>query len=460
MFGLKILCRGSPKAPSFSGRPKDLRSYFDDIIDFCDGFGLSDGLVCIKFALKYAPFESADLWSHFVSSSKGDWARFTSEVTQQHPELDETSRSHANELASLKVGFASSDVVSMSSLGQYYHNFCRISLSLENLLGPLPHLASMFKYGFPPEFRREVLEHHNASEYSVLSLMSTAKEVLRSSGGLWKSSKVDSSCTQPPHASDNHSPRRSYLFCFFCGLSGHIQAGCHSFKSYLASGKCLLVNGCIVLPTGLEIPHEVAGRTLRDRLDSWSSLTSEFEARTGPSPARSLSPTAAPSRSVFDTPSRIPAQTSIVSTRSLPTVQLEPAVPDPPAVPSRRSHSRGGHVAEADCPRILVHARARRLEWLTPFFLVIVVLTLALSFTFEEGGFIHPFQAEAVAQPQSHAPALSKSALTLHKASTPKLQITSDDEEADIQAKMAECKWHKVLREEAAWLEAKRLERE
>ncbi|KIO00563.1 hypothetical protein M404DRAFT_152397 [Pisolithus tinctorius Marx 270] len=153
MLGLKIPCRGSPEAPHCSGCPEDLRSYFDDIINFCDGFSLSDGLAHIKFALKYAPFESVDLWSHFVSSSQGDWARFTLEITQQYPELDETSRSHATKLASLKVGFVSSDVISMSSLGQYYRNFCQISLSLENLLGPLPHLASMFKYGFPPEFR-------------------------------------------------------------------------------------------------------------------------------------------------------------------------------------------------------------------------------------------------------------------------------------------------------------------
>ncbi|KIO02899.1 hypothetical protein M404DRAFT_637503 [Pisolithus tinctorius Marx 270] len=345
MLGLKIPCRGSPEAPSFSGRPEDLRSYFDDIIDFCDGFGLSDGPERIRFALKYAPFESADLWSHFVSSSKGDWAHFTSEITQQYPELDETSRSHAAELASLKVGFASSDVVSMSSLGQYYRNFRRISLSLENLLGPLPHLASMFKYGFPPEFRREVLEHHDASEYSVLSLMSTAKEVLRSSGGLWKSSKVDSSRAQPSRASDNHSPRRSYSFCFFCGLSGHIRAGCHSFKSYLAAGKCLLVEGHVVLPTGQEIPREVAGRTLRDRLDNWASLTNQpgsclHGVCTGSSPARSLSPTAAPSRSVFDAPARVPAQTSIMYPQSLPTVQPEAAVPNPPAIPSRRSSAK------------------------------------------------------------------------------------------------------------------------
>ncbi|KIN94399.1 hypothetical protein M404DRAFT_168375 [Pisolithus tinctorius Marx 270] len=80
MLGLKILCRGSPEAPSFSGRPKDLQHYFDDISDFCDGYRLSDGLARIKLALKYAPFESANLWSHFVEESGGDWTCFTSEV--------------------------------------------------------------------------------------------------------------------------------------------------------------------------------------------------------------------------------------------------------------------------------------------------------------------------------------------------------------------------------------------
>ncbi|KIN99906.1 hypothetical protein M404DRAFT_29959 [Pisolithus tinctorius Marx 270] len=45
------------------------------------------------------------------------------------------------------------------------------------------------------------------------------------------------------------------------------------------------------------------------------------------------------------------------------------------------------------------------------------------------------------------------------RATMPKLQITSDDKEADIQVKMAKCKWHKALREEATWLEAERLKR-
>ncbi|KIN99071.1 hypothetical protein M404DRAFT_30865 [Pisolithus tinctorius Marx 270] len=49
---------------------------------------------------------------------------------------------------------------------------------------------------------------------------------------------------------------------------------------------------------------------------------------------------------------------------------------------------------------------------------------------------------------------------SLQKATTPELQITSNNEEANIQAKMAKHKWCKAAREEAAWLEAERLERE
>ncbi|KIO10206.1 hypothetical protein M404DRAFT_21870 [Pisolithus tinctorius Marx 270] len=49
---------------------------------------------------------------------------------------------------------------------------------------------------------------------------------------------------------------------------------------------------------------------------------------------------------------------------------------------------------------------------------------------------------------------------SFQKATTPELQITSDNEEADIQAKMAECKRRKAVREEAARLEDERLERE
>ncbi|KAI6025791.1 hypothetical protein F5J12DRAFT_780592 [Pisolithus orientalis] len=58
------------------------------------------------------------------------------------------------------------------------------------------------------------------------------------------------------------------------------------------------------------------------------------------------------------------------------------------------------------------------------------------------------------------SPHKSNDPSSLQRATTPELQITSNDEEANIQAKMAKCKQHKAVREEAAQLEAERLERE
>ncbi|KAI5995977.1 hypothetical protein F5J12DRAFT_896326 [Pisolithus orientalis] len=57
-------------------------------------------------------------------------------------------------------------------------------------------------------------------------------------------------------------------------------------------------------------------------------------------------------------------------------------------------------------------------------------------------------------------PCTSNNPSSFQKATMPELQITSNDEEADIWEKMAKHKWHKASREEATQLEAERLERE
>ncbi|KAI6019273.1 hypothetical protein BKA83DRAFT_4303662, partial [Pisolithus microcarpus] len=95
--------------------------------------------------------------------------------------------------------------------------------------------------------------------------------------------EASTSRTQPPTDSASRSPRRAYSFCFFCGQKGHIRANCDSCKEYLAAGKCLLVKGRVVLPTGEEIPREVPGRTLKDRLAHWDLGNRSKDIRNPPS---------------------------------------------------------------------------------------------------------------------------------------------------------------------------------
>ncbi|KAI5999119.1 hypothetical protein EDD15DRAFT_133312 [Pisolithus albus] len=114
----------------------------------------------------------------------------------------------------------------------------------------------------------------------VIRIANVAKSLLRASRGLEEAS---SSCAQPPTDSASRSPRRAYSFCFFCGQKGHIRASCGSCKEYLAAGKCLIVKGRVVLPTGQEIPREIPGRTLKDRVDRWDPGNRPKDIRNPPS---------------------------------------------------------------------------------------------------------------------------------------------------------------------------------
>ncbi|KAI6020311.1 hypothetical protein BKA83DRAFT_4299786 [Pisolithus microcarpus] len=81
------------------------------------------------------------------------------------------------------------------------------------------------------------------------------------------SSEPSPSCRE---ASRDQVPPQRFSFCFFCGHEGHIRAKCKVCASYLAAGRCRLVRGRVVLPTGEEIPREALGRTLQARLDFWA----------------------------------------------------------------------------------------------------------------------------------------------------------------------------------------------
>ncbi|KIK22860.1 hypothetical protein PISMIDRAFT_11323 [Pisolithus microcarpus 441] len=114
----------------------------------------------------------------------------------------------------------------------------------------------------------------------IIRVATAAKSLLETCGGPLEASK---SHMQPPPTSDSRSPRRIYSFCFFCGQKGHIRANCDSCKQYLAAGKCLIVKGRVVLPTGQEIPREVPGRTLKDRLARWDLGNRPKDIRNPPS---------------------------------------------------------------------------------------------------------------------------------------------------------------------------------
>ncbi|KAI5987074.1 hypothetical protein EDD15DRAFT_2295889, partial [Pisolithus albus] len=78
----------------------------------------------------------------------------------------------------------------------------------------------------------------------------------------------------------------------------HIRARCRTCTSYLAAGRCRIVGGRVVLPTGEEIPREALGRSLQARLDFWALARGPGGLATQVQKSPSSSQTPTPSRAL------------------------------------------------------------------------------------------------------------------------------------------------------------------
>ncbi|KAI5999665.1 hypothetical protein EDD15DRAFT_75038 [Pisolithus albus] len=218
-----------------------------------------------------------------------------------------------------------------------------------------PEASSFLRH---PEDLRRFLD-------DIIKLATAAKSLLESHGGL---REAGSSCAQPPVTSVSRSPRRIYSFCFFCGETGHIRANCDSCKEYVAVGKCLIVKGRVVLPTGQEIPREVPGRTLKDRVDRWDPGNRPKDIRNPPSsPGRlpledvgSLEPQAHTVSLALSRTPRLSVHPTTPSERPLcaPLSMEGPSCPI--RAPSASSSSRNASLCRSHSPLYTLPARYSR----------------------------------------------------------------------------------------------------
>ncbi|KIO03844.1 hypothetical protein M404DRAFT_608055 [Pisolithus tinctorius Marx 270] len=131
-------------------------------------------------------------------------------------------------LFELTNALSSSDVVSISTIGEYYCSFCRLSLSLEKRSGRCFAWPLFSVRVSPPELRHGALERHKSPgrNFTIPSLIAAAKEVLVFRGSLWRATVRARAALC---ASGSHFPRRSlflntsnlgcsYSVCFPPGL--------------------------------------------------------------------------------------------------------------------------------------------------------------------------------------------------------------------------------------------------
>ncbi|KAI6009131.1 hypothetical protein EDC04DRAFT_870866 [Pisolithus marmoratus] len=306
--------------PRFLGEPRELPEYLEDVYKCHRAQRVLGDPLFIATALLGAPSEVMPYWACLVEPAEGNWTKFKLMVIKQsletaRPSLRATKDpSPTREPASSGscpyrvTGVCSQPVVMVSQTP-----LCRRWA----LAGSIPERRLSDSFGKVPQCSREgrcshscshgrprygsgersrsrarrhsqeyaccCMSHHPRSPPHPRTVSSESppdREAAFSSGCSRREAFISSSASPPrslcskapPHfpPSSEPLPRRRFSFCFFCGRDGHIRAQCKICASYLAAGKCRIVGGRVVLPTGAEIPREALGRTLRAHLDSWA----------------------------------------------------------------------------------------------------------------------------------------------------------------------------------------------
>ncbi|KAI5991655.1 hypothetical protein EDC04DRAFT_2811552, partial [Pisolithus marmoratus] len=73
--------------PLYSGQPRELPEYFEDVYKCCRVNGILEDPSLIATALLGAPADVMPLWAYLVEPANGNWESFKSQVVQQYPEI-------------------------------------------------------------------------------------------------------------------------------------------------------------------------------------------------------------------------------------------------------------------------------------------------------------------------------------------------------------------------------------
>ena len=163
--------QGSSKAPKFEGDPANLVQFLEDVEFLCEDVQLSLDKDYIKWAMRYASRDEAELWKTVAPQVKGDWGLFKKVVLGFYPGAEEDndckySRTDLDRIVAAQVE------ISMNShaiLGEYIRKFTVVASFLEGK----GHISkgeceAKFLSRFHPTFKAQLmnrltlayLEHH------------------------------------------------------------------------------------------------------------------------------------------------------------------------------------------------------------------------------------------------------------------------------------------------------------
>ena len=129
---MRMPLRGTSHAPRFEGDPQELQQYFEDVELLCEDAQLFADEDRIRWAVRYACCEDAELWSSLPSRAGADWSAFKAEVMRFYPGAEEDDRKYLRtDLDRLVEVQAAGSMTSRRDLGEYVRKFMLIASFLE-----------------------------------------------------------------------------------------------------------------------------------------------------------------------------------------------------------------------------------------------------------------------------------------------------------------------------------------
>ena len=288
--------------------------FIDNISQLAKACALSGGDK-IKWTVRYAPSEDAELWEMQANYGTGNWEEFKKEIYALYPGSTGDRKYSVANLETLTEKQATIPMESSEEFGRYYRTFSKISTFLKKKDKLTDReISAQFIQGFNYSFRVKVHAqlkaqsptHHTDDSYTLQEISKAALLLLSCNQGINAGLEPESIPTVKRETFDasnfsvNQSnlsmtalaqelvkhmellktltaapPSQSYRLrdnnCNFCSEAGHYINNCpHAFE-YVNKGKCKRnADGFMVLPNGERINARTApGKNLRERIDNW-----------------------------------------------------------------------------------------------------------------------------------------------------------------------------------------------
>jgi len=282
-------------APKFDGKPSSLAAFIDDISQLAAACALTDQDK-IKWTVRYAPSEDAELWEMQTNYETGNWEEFKKELHALYPGSTGDRKYSVANLEALTEKQATIPMETSEEFGRYYRAFSKVATFLKKKDKLTDHkISAQFILGLSYSFRVKVRAqlkaqnptHHTDDPYTLKEISTAAlfllscnqsdkiepepestttvkRETFDASNFGFNQSNLSMTAlaqelmkhmdllkTLSTAAPVQQIPLQSYRSnnCNFCSEPTHYINNCPHANEYISKGKCKRnTKGFMVLP--------------------------------------------------------------------------------------------------------------------------------------------------------------------------------------------------------------------